>query len=172
MTEHRYVTPCKRRLIRSPGRQIGSDRPPWGQAIADGREMINSLVTFVFAAAVIIPFVAMPFILRVGMILFSSPHFAAMLIVRHERVPVPVVSYEIDRPAAGVVFTAVLRPMLLVSHGHAQVQRGTGVMGVAFNDYRCWIDHLWRLRNVANVDLTVVARLANADRDADIGSMG
>ena len=47
-----------------------------------------------------------------------------VLVVRDVLLVVPVVLNEVDRPAAGVVFTAVLVPMLLMPRWDMQVDRG------------------------------------------------
>ena len=47
----------------------------------------------------------------------------AVLVARHVFVVVPIVSYKVDPPAARVVFSAMLRPMLFVAGWDMQVDR-------------------------------------------------
>ena len=46
---------------------------------------------------------------------------AAVLVTRHVLLVVPIVSHKVDPPAAGVIFGAMLCPVLLVARWHMQV---------------------------------------------------
>lgn len=82
---------------------------------------------------------------------------------------VPRILDKIDLLAAGVIRTAVLRPMFGVPRRYAQIDwRLWDVPARPFDDDRLGVDHRWRWE-VADVEATVEARLADLDRDAHVG---
>src|SRR5687768_4982474 len=90
------------------------------------------------------------------------------LVVRHVVGLIPVLTHEIDRPAARVVLRAVLSPVLLVARWHAHVDRlHIDDLRRTLDPDRLGIDHR-RSREIANVDLPVKARLADSNRGADV----
>ncbi len=93
------------------------------------------------------------------------------LVFRYIDVVIPTISYEIDRPATGVVFMAVFFPMFFVSRRNMQIDWRIR------HTHRCGTDHdrfgindLWPWK-VSDIDPAVKARLPNADRHADIGGL-
>jgi hypothetical protein len=92
----------------------------------------------------------------------------SFLITRDILAVIPVIMHKEDPLAAGIVFSAMLAPMLGVAGGYAQIDRRS-VHPHPLNDYRLRVDHLW-LRKIANIKLTIKSRLAYAERDTNIGS--
>jgi len=124
--------------------------------------------------AVSVPFtVVMVLVVSISMsVAVLPPVIVAMSILRHVFVVVSIIAHEIDGAAAGVVLRAMLAPVLLMSRRDMQVDGlRWNVLRRARNDDRLCIDH-WRGRNIANVDLTVKAWLADADGYADISGKG
>jgi hypothetical protein len=89
--------------------------------------------------------------------------------------PVPVIRYEVDRPAAGVVLAAMLGPMPLMARRNVQVKRLGRWTG---HDYgrRCnhglRHDQLGRGQPTADRDLSIKARGVYIDCEAHIASLG
>src|SRR5690242_13628302 len=85
---------------------------------------------------------------------------------------VPAVLDEIHGRTACVVFGTMLCPLLLMARGHPQVERR------AYHAHRNRLDYDWRrnddarLREGTNVDPTIESRLANLDRDTNVGCHG
>lgn len=102
--------------------------------------------------------------------LFAMPLAMARLVLGHIHLIVPAVAHEIDRPAAGIIFGAVLIPVFLVPGRDMKVdwlinnsdRRGLNHDGFCVYDFRPGI--------VPNVDVAIKARLADTDGDTDIGS--
>lgn len=90
------------------------------------------------------------------------------LITRHIFLVVPTVPNEIDPFTASVVFAAMLAPVFGVPGRHMQIHRLTTDRDT-MNHHRFAVDQL-RSRIIIDVDLSVKAGLADADRYADIGS--
>ena len=65
--------------------------------------------------------VVMVFVMSMSVTRVSVP--ANMFVVRDVFVVVPIISHEVDRTAAGMVFPTMLVPMLLVSGRNVQVNR-------------------------------------------------
>jgi hypothetical protein len=66
-------------------------------------------------------------VLLVPVVLVAAPIRALTFVravTRRIHLVIPTIRYEIDWPAASVIFVAVLRPMPLVSRRDVQVQRG------------------------------------------------
>ena len=81
---------------------------------------------------------------------------------------VPVVPDKQDSLAAGVVFAAVLAPMLGVARRYAHID-WRAIHRYAPDCYRLTIKHS-RLRIAADIKLAIEAGLPNAERDANVGS--
>src|SRR3954453_8748764 len=78
----------------------------------------------------------------------------------------PLVANEVDRLAAGMVLAAVAAPVLLMRRRHVQIDRATlDDDGRRRDDHRLRVIER-RVRQVANVDAAVHARLVDADREA------
>jgi len=90
------------------------------------------------------------------------------LITRDILALVPVVMHKKDAFAAGIVFAAVLFPIFGMARRYAQIDRGTDNLH-PFNDYRLTVEHPW-LRVVSDVNPAIETGLADADRDANVGS--
>src|SRR5882724_1823891 len=93
------------------------------------------------------------------------------LIARHIHILVPVVTHEINRPAAGAVLAAMLGPVLGVAGRNAQVEWRPMLDGDVLDDHRVAVDHAW-LRKITDVDLPIESRLADVDGYADVGGEG
>jgi hypothetical protein len=88
-------------------------------------------------------------------------------------VVVPALLDEEDALAAGVVFAAVLAPVLGVSGRDAEVDRRTlDHHRRGLDDDRLGIDHRRWLRHRADVDPAVEPRVADRDGDAHVGGAG
>jgi len=92
------------------------------------------------------------------------------LVSRYIHVIIPLVPYEIDRPATSIVFVAMFVPMFCVTRRHVQIDWSIHHRHGA-DDYRLRIDNL-RSREVSNIDLPIKAWLADTDRHAYIGGLG
>lgn len=90
------------------------------------------------------------------------------LIMRDVLVLVPVVAYKIDPFTAGVVFAAMLLPVSGMARWNVQID-WRAVHCHALDDPGLTIEDAGGRIAVANVDLAVETRLANADGYADIG---
>ena len=87
---------------------------------------------------------------------------------------VPALLDEVDAFAAGVVLAAVLLPVLGVAGRDAQVDRRTLHRNGdrrGLHDDRLLVHHL-RGRPVADLDPAINTRLADGDRDSDVGGAG
>lgn len=94
----------------------------------------------------------------------------ALLIARNVFVAVPIVLHKVDALTAGMILAAMLIPMLGMTGRYPHVNRCMVIVSM-FNDSRFAIDQ-HGLREIADIDSTVKARLANADRNTDIVSEG
>ena len=90
-------------------------------------------------------------------------------VARRIFIGVPRILHKIDWLPAGVIRAAVLRPMFGVTRRYTQIDwRLWDVPTRPFDDDRLGVDHL-RRREVADIEATVEARLADLDRDAHVG---
>src|SRR5712692_5158340 len=96
------------------------------------------------------------------------PVAVVFLVVRNVHLVVPVVLNEVDRLAAGVVLAAMLAPVFLVPRRHMQIDWLSYHLDPL--DHNRLRKDQSRRRSVADVDATIEARLADADRNADVGS--
>ena len=92
----------------------------------------------------------------------------SLLITRNILALIPGIMDKEDLLTAGVVFTAMLAPIFGMSRRYAQIDRGTPYP-YPLNDSRLRVDHLW-LRVTANVKSAIKTRLADTQRDTNIGS--
>ena len=124
---------------------------------------VVAAVVFIFVMVA----VSMPVIPTIVMTVFV---FSVMLflVTGHIVAFIPVVLHEIDPFAAGVVFVAVLAPMFGMMPRYAQID-GRAISGSPLDHYRLTIDYAW-CRIVTYVEPAIEARLADRDRDADVGS--
>jgi hypothetical protein len=92
-----------------------------------------------------------------------------LTILWHIHLVVPAILYKIDRVPAGVVLATMLAPVLRVPWRDAQVDgRMHNTHGHGLDYDRLRVDHL-RLREGADVNAPVEARLADLHRHTDIG---
>ena len=97
----------------------------------------------------------------------SSDRVATVTVMRDVHIVVPVLLHEIDWLATRVVLAAVLAPILRMPRWDVQVDRLTRHRH-SLDDDRLCVDQP-RRRQRTDID-TAIARLADADRNADIGS--
>jgi hypothetical protein len=93
------------------------------------------------------------------------------LMMRYIDIVVPPITHEIDRPAASIIFAAVLAPFFLMTRRYMHVDRlinNAGRRGLNHNG-PC-INKLG-LRCVSYVNAAIKARLADADRHTNIGCL-
>ena len=83
--------------------------------------------------------------------------------------PVVLLIDEIDRAAAGVVAAAIAAPVLCVARRHVHVDRRIG--RTRYDEHRLPIDQPGA-RKVADVDVSVEARLPDRNGHADVGGEG
>lgn len=91
-----------------------------------------------------------------------------MLVPRDVFVVVPIVSYKVDRPAACAVLRTMFVPVFLVSRRDVQVyRRCRNILRRSRNHDGLRIDDR-RPRDIADIDLPIETRLADADGYANI----
>jgi len=92
-----------------------------------------------------------------------------LTILWHIHLVVPAILYKVDRVAAGVVLATMLAPVLRATWRYAQVNgRMHNTHGHGLDYDRLRVDHL-RLREGADVNAPIEARLAHLHRYTDIG---
>src|ERR1700690_2212792 len=123
-----------------------------------------AMVAIVVAAVVLVPTMIIP-VRATAVILVATIMF---LVTRNVLVVVPVVLHKEDPLAAGVVLAAVLAPVFGMARRHAQINRRTVGRHPLYGD-RLRIKHL-RLGVAADVEAAIEARLADAERQANVGS--
>jgi hypothetical protein len=91
------------------------------------------------------------------------------LLMRNIDIVVPSIFYEIDRVAAGIVFAAVLAPVLLMTGRYVQIDRliNDTSRGGPNHDRSCVND--FGLGKTPDVNAAVKAGLSDTDRHPDIG---
>jgi hypothetical protein len=98
--------------------------------------------------------------------------FISFAIARGINVVVPIIAYEIDRPAAGIISTAVVFPFLSLAGWHSQIHWLLYyTYRYRLNQNRLTIYDLW-LGKIANVDMPIKAGLSDRNRDANVGRHG
>ena len=121
--------------------------------------------------------VFMPLPVAFSMMLVMLVMFVRAVVMRAMRravawrvfIGVPRILDKIDVLAAGVIRAAVLRPLFGVTRRDAQIDgRLWDVPARLFDDDWLGVDHRRRWE-VADVEATVEARLADLDRDAHVG---
>lgn len=89
-------------------------------------------------------------------------------VARHVLPVVPIVFYEVDRPATSMVLRAMPAPVFLMPGRYVQINGlHDNMLSRLHRDDRLCIDDR-RRRNIADVDLAVEAGLADADRHPDV----
>jgi len=93
------------------------------------------------------------------------------LILRDVYLVVPFILYEIDRPAAGVIFMTVFAPFFCMAGRDMEVDGFLMHMGGwRLNDSWFGVDYLG-LRVIGDVDVSVKAGLADCDGYANVGGL-
>ena len=93
-----------------------------------------------------------------------------MSVARDVLIVVPIMTYEVDGSAAGIVFRAVLAPVLFMPWRYVQVdRRGRNIRRRTYDDDGLRIDH-GRPWNVANVDLSIESGLPDGERHTHVGA--
>jgi len=119
----------------------------------------------VFVSLIILLFMSLTILLFVSFAV-------SRLVLRHIDIVVPPITHEIDRLAASVIFAAVLFPFFFMSRRYVQVDwRGNTTNSSPPNHDGPCVNEFW-LRIVSDVNATIKARLADADRHADICCLG
>jgi hypothetical protein len=90
------------------------------------------------------------------------------LILRNVNAVVPVIVYEVDTLGTRAVLVAVLGPISRVSGWNMKIDGRANHTYHGFDDDRLRIDQ-FRMGKIANFDSTVKPRLADRNRNADIG---
>jgi hypothetical protein len=89
--------------------------------------VVVAVITTVVVIMFMFMFMLVAHVVHVLFVLYARMLDLAMLVVhavmRNVNLLVPVVRHEVDRSAAGVVFTTMLRPVLLVSRGDVEIER-------------------------------------------------
>jgi hypothetical protein len=121
-------------------------------------------IAVVIAIAVLVS-VIVPVLPVTALIIIS----AIRLIMRDIHLVVPIIMDEIDRPAAGVIFGAVLAPVFCLSGRNMQIERLLDNMDGSRPDYHgLGVDHC-RPGSIPDVNLAVKARLPHCYRNIYIG---
>lgn len=87
----------------------------------------------------------------------------SVTVLRRIDIVIPAILDEINSLAAGIIRTAVFRPVFCMSRRHAQINRLFHIPGLALNNHRLRINQLG-LREAANINAAIKTRLANIDR--------
>lgn len=112
-----------------------------------------------------------PFAFAVLIALVLSMALDPRLLMRHIDILVPLLAHEVDRLAAGIIFAAVLFPILGMTGRYVQIDRFLDDMNRRRPDHDgLSINHL-RPRCVPDVKAAVKARLADAYGHPDIGGV-
>jgi hypothetical protein len=93
------------------------------------------------------------------------------LMLRYIDIIVPPVTNEIDRLAAGIIFAAVLAPVLLMTRRHVQVHRLINNAGRHGSNHDGSRVNEFGLREASDVNASIKTGLADADRHTDIGCL-
>jgi len=122
-------------------------------------------MSFTMLMITFVVFLAVFFVMVLVMSLAVRP------VMRHIDIVVPFVAHEIDRSSASIIFLTVLAPVLLMPRRYVQINRlFDNVTWHGLNHDGLWVNEL-RLRSVSNVNAPIKARLADTDRNTDIGSV-
>lgn len=93
------------------------------------------------------------------------------LVARNVFAFIPVIMYKIDALITGMIFMAVFAPMFGMSGWNTQIDRSPSHRYSAVNDDRLSVNES-RLREIADINLTVKTRLTDTDGDTDISGKG
>jgi hypothetical protein len=124
-------------------------------------------------AALVMPMIALfvSFLvsLFVSFFMFTTIFLSMMLlIIRHVSFIVPPVLYEIDRAATGIVFGAVLTPMLFMTGRYMHINRLIYDSGGHRLNYDGFCINEFGLRRVSDVNAAIETGLTDADRNSNI----
>lgn len=121
---------------------------------------------------------AMPMLASLVSIVLLPAMFFAMLpgilgtvrlLMRYVDIVVPSLFHEIDRTATGIVFVAVLAPVLRMPRGHVHVNRLINDADrCGMNDDGSCVDD-FGMGKTSDVNAAIKAWLGDADGNADIG---
>ncbi len=123
--------------------------------------LIPVIVIVMMSAMTIVAIVALSFMMPT----------MTLLIIRHVDVTIPPVANEINGTAASVVFVAVLAPMFLMTGRHMHID------GLIDNANWRGLNYDWlrvydfRPGSVTDVNSAVETRLADTDRNTDVGCL-
>jgi hypothetical protein len=120
--------------------------------------MVVAMVAVPITPSMIFPMLVMSVIPAVTML---------FLIAWNVFVVVPFILHKKDALSAGIVFAAVLMPMLFITGRYTQIDR-RAVHWNLLDDSRLGIDHL-RLRIAADINPSIKAGFAYANRDTNVG---
>jgi uncharacterized membrane protein YhdT len=124
------------------------------------------LMTMVVVVAMVIVPITLAMIFP-ALVMSVIPVFTMLfLIAWNVLAVVPFILHKIDTFSAGVVFAAVLTPMLFITGRYPQIDR-RAVHRNSLDDSRLSIDHL-RLRIAADINPAIKAWFTNANRDANV----
>ncbi len=96
-------------------------------------------------------------------VMSAVPFIMIMLVTWHVFAVVPIVANKIHGPTAGVIFSAVARPMPLVSRRYMQIDRLIGERRVPVNHHGPGINQRGGLRHATDIDLAIETGLADVD---------
>jgi len=120
----------------------------------------------------VFPVASITVISVVPIAVFSPTIFLLMFpIMRHIYIIIPLVANEIDGSAASIIFGAELLPIFCMAGRYVQINRlSNNAIGSGLNHDWTSVNEFW-LRGTSNVDLTIKARLPDADGHTDISSI-
>ena len=118
-------------------------------------------------AVTVVLFVTLMSVVAVAVVLVVI--VAHLPIARHIDIVVPIVTNEVDLSSTGMVFSAMLAPMLFVTRRDMQIDGSRGDNhGFRLNDNRVRV-YQYRRRKIADGDLAVESGLPHTDGHRGIG---
>jgi hypothetical protein len=122
----------------------------------------------VIVIVIVIVIMVMIVVMPVVMVMVVPVVRVTMLMARHVFAVVPIVTDKVHGATTGVILTAVLCPMLLMSGRHVEIQRRTRERRIPVNYDGTRINQLRGSRFIADIDLTKESGLADIDGDSDV----
>jgi hypothetical protein len=124
----------------------------------------------VVVVVVVVPAIVVMIMLMIAVIVVIVIVVVPIIAVtRYVLAVVPIVTDKVHGTAAGIVFGAVPRPVLLMSRRHVEINRLACERGVPMNHRGTRIDDSWGLRRIAEIDLAKKSRFPDIDGNANIG---